>query len=81
MSFYSSTLYLTLECQLLAFGFSLLRVAFSWSRGVYLYDEGLLLECAGGNTSSAAHKFHLECDRVDWQFLEWTLNDCDYFEN
>ena len=35
MSFHSSTLYLTLECQLLAFGFSLLRVAFSWSRTVY----------------------------------------------
>ena len=34
-SFHSSTLYLTLECQLLAFGFSLLRVAFSWSRTVY----------------------------------------------
>ena len=31
--------------------------------------------------SSAAHKFRVECDRVDWQFLEWTLNDCDYFEN
>ena len=36
-SFHGSTLYLTLECQLLAFGFSLLRVAFSWSRGVYLF--------------------------------------------
>ena len=44
-SFYSSTLYLTLECQLLAFGFGLLRVAFSWSHGIYLCDEGLLLEC------------------------------------
>ena len=31
--------------------------------------------------SSAAPKFQLECDRVDWQFLEWTLSDCDYFEN
>ena len=48
-SFHSSTLCLTLECQLLAFGFSLLRVAFSWSRGVYLHDEGLPLECAGGS--------------------------------
>ena len=48
-SFHGSTLYFTLECQLLAYGFSLLRVAFSWSRGVYLYDEGLLLECAGGS--------------------------------
>ena len=46
-SFRSSTLYLTLlECQLLAFGFGLLRVAFSWSRGIYFYDEGLPLEHA-----------------------------------
>ena len=44
-SFHSSTLYLTLECQLLAFGFGLLRVTFSWSHGIYLCDEGLLLEC------------------------------------
>ena len=48
-SFHSSTLYLTLECQLLAFGFGLLRVAFSWSRGIYFHDEGLPLEYAGSS--------------------------------
>ena len=49
-SFRSSTLYLTLlECQLLAFGFGLLRVAFSWSRGIYFHDEGLPLEYAGSS--------------------------------
>ena len=31
--------------------------------------------------SSEAPKFQSECDQVDWQFLEWTLNACDCFEN
>ena len=43
-SFHSSTLCLILECQLLTFGFSLLRVVVSWSHVAFLYDEGLLLE-------------------------------------
>ena len=65
-SFYSSTLYLTLECQLLAFGFGLLRVAFSWSHGIYLCDEGLLLECV--------QQPALQLTSSTWNAIEWTGN-------
>ena len=67
-SYHSSTLYLTLEYQLLAFGFGLLRVAFSWSHDIYLCDEGLLLDCV---QQPALQLTSSTRNAIDWTANSW----------